>query len=111
MCEAMAANVNMSYSKNMPPIGSKSTQTNEAMKMMHEIGMMDFVVVEMTEYLDTHPTDKEAIDYLDYYVKLKNNMMQEFAEKYWPLSLATAGNSQKKWEWALQDPPWKGMCK
>lgn len=111
MCKSMEANVNMNYQRGMASLGKKSTQINEAKRMLHDIGMIDFVVVEMAEYLDTHPKDKEAIDYFNYYAKLKNNMMQEFADKYWPLTLATADNSQNEWTWALQEPPWKGMGK
>ncbi|MEG1847651.1 MAG: spore coat protein CotJB [Lachnospiraceae bacterium] len=80
----------------------------EQAKLLHEIGMTDFVVVEMAEYLDTHPHDQEAIEYFNYYAGLKNRMMAEYAEKYYPLTLATANNSGKEWEWGLQNPPWQG---
>ncbi len=111
MCESVEANVNMNYKRGMGQFAKKSTQMNEAKKMLNEIGMIDFVVVEMALYLDTHPRDKEAINYFNYYAKMKNKMMEEFAEKYWPLSLATADNSQNEWTWALQEPPWKGMVR
>ena len=62
---------------------------NEQQKMLCEIGMIDFVIVEMTEYLDTHPDDKEAIDYVNYYICMKNTMMQDYAEKYEPLFSTT----------------------
>ena len=45
-------------------------------RLLHEIGVIDFVVVEMTEYLDTHPTDKEAMEYLNHYVRMKNQAMR-----------------------------------
>ena len=35
---------------------------NEQSRLFHEIGVISFVVVEMNEYLDTHPTDREAIE-------------------------------------------------
>ncbi len=111
MCKSMEENVNINYQKAMPPMGKRTTQMSEAKKMLNEIGMIDFVVIEMTEYLDTHPKDKEAINYFNYYAKLKDKMMREFADKYWPLSLATADNSKNEWSWVLQEPPWKGMVK
>ena len=30
---------------------------SEREQLFHDIGVIDFVIVEMTEYLDTHPTD------------------------------------------------------
>ena len=49
---------------------------SEREQLFHDIGVIDFVVVEMTEYLDTHPTDKEAMDYLNHYVCMKNQAMR-----------------------------------
>ena len=42
---------------------------NERSRLFHDIGVIDFVIVEMNEYLDTHPTDKEAMEYLCAYEK------------------------------------------
>ena len=46
---------------------------NDRMRMLHDIGVMGFVIVEMNEYLDTHPTDKNAMDYLAHYVHEKSS--------------------------------------
>lgn len=81
---------------------------SEQQRLLHDIGVTDFVLVEMNEYLDTHPKDKQAIDYFNYYAKMKNRLMKEFAEKYWPLSIATADNSGAEWTWALMPQPWEG---
>ncbi len=45
---------------------------------------------EMTLYLDTHPYETEAIDYLTYYVRRKNQLMKEYAYQYGPLTIVTA---------------------
>ena len=72
------------------------TFRNEQEKLLHNIRLMDFVIVEMNLYLDTHPTDTEAVDYLKHYVRMKNQAMREYASKYTPLSLATADPSTCK---------------
>lgn len=112
MCQIMGMNqsYNSTMSHNMRA-NYKGMNQNEQQRLLHEIGMIDFVIVEMTLYLDTHPDDAEAIDYFNYYAKLKNRLMKEYAEKYAPLTLATADNSSKSWDWVLQEPPWKGACK
>ena len=42
-------------------------------RLLEEIGILDFVVVELVLFLDTHPRHQEAMHYFDYY----NQMLQE----------------------------------
>ncbi|MDE5867197.1 MAG: spore coat protein CotJB [Lachnospiraceae bacterium] len=84
---------------------------NEQEKLLHNISLMDFVIVEMTEYLDTHPADSEAIDYLKHYVRMKNQALREYASKYSPLTISTAdASSCNEWPWATTPMPWEGGC-
>lgn len=84
---------------------------SEQCRLFHDIGVIDFVIVEMNEYLDTHPTDKEAIEYLSHYVLMKNQAMREYAMKYGPLRISDADNcSESEWKWATQPWPWEGGC-
>lgn len=84
--------------------------STEQENMLHNIGVVDFVAVEMTLYLDTHPTDREAMEYFNHYMRLKNQMMRDYSNKFGPLSLSGADNSSKEWKWALQPMPWEGGC-
>lgn len=77
---------------------------------LHDIGVVDFVIVEMALYLDTHPHDREALEYFNHYTRMKNQMMRDYAEKYGPLSLSTADSVSKEWKWVLQPMPWEGGC-
>ena len=43
--------------------------------ILEEITQVGFAVDEMTLYLDTHPYETEAIDYLTYYDRRKNQLM------------------------------------
>lgn len=80
--------------------------------LLHEISKIDFAVVEMTLYLDTHPHEREAIAYLNHYVKLKNQLEKEYSYKYEPLSVSYANESDdNKWLWALAPMPWEGGCR
>jgi spore coat protein JB len=83
----------------------------EREQLYHDIGVIDFVIIEMTEYLDTHPSDREAMEYLSHYVRMKNQAMREYAMKYEPLRISdTDSGSQNEWKWATTDFPWKGGC-
>lgn len=84
---------------------------NEQSRLLHEIDVIDFVIVEMNLYLDTHPTDKEAIEYISHYVHMKNQAMHEYAMKFGPLCLTEVDScNQNEWKWASQPWPWEGVC-
>ncbi len=86
-------------------------QNNEQRRLLHEIGVISFVVTEMNLYLDTHPTDKDAMEYLNHYVRMKNKAMREYAMKYSPLRISDAdGCPQSEWKWATEPWPWEGGC-
>ena len=82
----------------------------EQENMLRNIGIVDFVTIEMTEYLDTHPFDREAMEYFNHYMRMKNQMMHDYAVKFGPLSLSVADTCGKEGKWALQPMPWEGGC-
>lgn len=87
------------------------TIRSEQDKLLHHINLMSFVIVEMTLYLDTHPYDSEAIDYLKHYVRMKDKAMKEYAAQFGPLTIDTADSANgKEWQWALSAMPWEGGC-
>lgn len=38
----------------------------EMNRMLKDIGIIDFALVELNEYLDTHPFDKRAMEYFNH---------------------------------------------
>jgi spore coat protein JB len=82
---------------------------NNREQLLREICVVDFVLVELTEYLDTHPCDTEAMDYFNHYLLIKNQMMKTFAQKYYPLTKEYA-ESSKEWRWGAAPLPWEGEC-
>ena len=78
-------------------------------QLLKDIGIVDFVLVELTLYLDTHPYDCNAIEYFNHYSKLKNHMEKEFSMNYYPLCMSLA-ESNKEWRWGSAPLPWEGAC-
>lgn len=78
-------------------------------QLYRDIGIVDFVLVDLVQYLDTHPFDREAIEYFNHYVKIKNQLMKEFSMKYYPLTKELA-ESNKEWRWGMAPLPWEGGC-
>ncbi len=70
---------------------------------IHEVG---FAVLDVALYLDTHPTDKQALEYYDNYKKLYKQASSEYSKMYGPLTIADV-NSDNQWAW-INDPwPWE----
>lgn len=86
------------------------TQKNNREVLLHEIDILSFICVEMQLYLDTHPYEYDAIAYFDRNNKMLNELRQEYAQKYSPLTLAEADTSEQKWKWATDPMPWEGGC-
>lgn len=78
-------------------------------QLLKDIGIVDFVLVELTLYLDTHPYDRNAMEHFNHYSKIKNQMEKEFSMKYFPLTKNLA-ESNKEWRWGAAPLPWEGAC-
>ena len=49
-------------------------------KLLYDIGVVSFVVVDLGLYLDTHPTDCKAMEYYNHYNHIRKQLMKEFSE-------------------------------
>lgn len=78
-------------------------------QLLHDIGIVGFVLVELGLYLDTHPDDRSAMEYFNHYSRIKQQMTKEFSLKYFPLTLGMA-ESSKEWRWGAAPLPWEGEC-
>ena len=76
-------------------------------QLYHDIGIVSFVLTELSLYLDTHPTDRNAIEYFNHYNRIRHQMIKEFSMKYFPLTLDLA-ESNKEWRWGDAPLPWEG---
>ena len=67
-------------------------------RMLCDIGIVDFSLVDLMLFLDTHPDNSEAIDHFNYYAKVKARMVQEYSSMYEPLTKEYAAINNK-WKW------------
>ena len=82
---------------------------NQQKQLLNDIGMVDFTLVELTLYLDTHPFDRMAMEYFNHYTRIKIQLEKEFSQKYFPLKKELA-ESNKEWRWGAAPMPWEGVC-
>ena len=82
--------------------------TCEQSKLLHEINILSFTIVELTLFLDTHPDNQEAMRHFDYYNRLKKDIYEEYNNMFGPLSLNQAKGRTQEFQWTMQPWPWEG---
>lgn len=80
----------------------------EQNKLLQEINILCFTVVELTLFLDTHPDNQEAMRHFDYYNRLKKEKYEEYSNLFGPLSINQAKGRNKEFQWTMQPWPWEG---
>ena len=76
---------------------------------IYEISMVDFLLVDLKLYLDTHPTDRNALDYYKHYAKVLKELREEYVCNFGPL-FAEDSNCETCFEWAKVPNAWEGVC-
>ena len=76
---------------------------------LYEISMVDFLLTDMKLYLNTHPTDKNALDYYHHYAKILKELREAYTANFGPL-FAMDSNCNREWEWNLEPNAWEGVC-
>ena len=79
---------------------------SEMEQMLKDISILDFTLVDFTEYLDTHPFDKQAIAYFNHYNKIRMDLTKQFSEKFYPLQTSFSSDTTE-WSWGLAPLPWR----
>ncbi len=73
-------------------------------EMLMKIRELDFAIVELALYLDTHPRDQKAICLHKKYCRELRDLKDKFQRKYGPLSIYYPCN---KWRWIEEPWPWE----
>lgn len=83
-------------------------QTCSREQLLCKINEVSFAVNDILLYLDTHPTDKQALAFYEKHTAKRRELMKEFSEKYGPLTVDDASKSSlDSWKWAQQPWPWE----
>ncbi len=77
----------------------------DRLEMLKEIMSIDFSLIELNLYLDTHPLDQRALRLHNEYVTASKCLRDKYEEEYAPLTHVYT--SKCPWEW-IEDPwPWE----
>lgn len=87
--------------------------------LLKQIGEISFTLDDLRLYLDTHPTDTDALDLFQKHMQMRKQLLKQYADEFEPLTcdcicLETNGSSatdtkyprQKHWTWSDGQIPW-----
>lgn len=83
--------------------GSKERQFH-ALRKLQEI---DFVLLELNLYLDTHPQDHDALKQYNYYAQKRKKIAREYEAQYGPLRNFGQSYLRKPNDWTKSPWPWE----
>ena len=108
-CNYTPEGINAAFGYNTMPLdnnnwncGNNNNDVRE--KMMAEIKSLNFAVIELGEYLDTHPDDQKALCLHKEYANELKEVKDKYQKIYGPLSIYYPCN---KWRWLEEPWPWE----
>lgn len=88
------------------PFHLKKDAANVVTGPLGELQALEFVLVELGLYLDTHQADAEAFALFQQYAALEKAGREKYESMYGPITLAAVAD-HKSWSCWLRDPwPW-----
>ncbi|MGE8204361.1 spore coat protein CotJB [Heyndrickxia sp. NPDC080065] len=81
--------------------------TPEYYKVLEELQAIDFVIIELTLYLDTHPGDQDAIQQYNLCIQQRKKIKKEFEKQFGALTHFGYSYSQYPWDWKEAPWPWQ----
>ena len=92
--------MNLSMNNNM-----SSSCDNTREEMLEKIKCLNFAIIELGLYLDTHPDDEKALCLHRKYCKEYRELTDNYQKVYGPLTIQFPCN---KWRWLEEPWPWEG---
>lgn len=68
-----------------------------------------FALDDTILFLDTHPDNREALDFYHHYKKIYDEAMEEYQECYGPINSKSVDQTNY-WTWVKTPWPWEGEC-
>ena len=81
---------------------------NEKRDLKRKIHALDFAIHELVLFLDTHPTNKKAMELLKEYRIKRKETIELYERKYGPYIVTSAGvPANGCWQWLENPWPWE----
>lgn len=83
--------------------------TNEKEKLLYEIAKYSFATHDLNLYLDLHNDDNSLLMLFNDYRKKTNDLINEYENKFGPMTISTDDEKSIPFKWASKDFPWGGI--
>lgn len=80
---------------------------NEQAKLLTDIDSLCFALTDLNLYLDINRNDKDIINLYNQYRQKKNNLLEQYQNKYGPITLDSESLNKVPWEWDNLPWPWE----
>lgn len=84
-----------------------SPVTAKSIKLLEELQAIDFVLVELTLYLDTHPEDEEALTQFNETAQTRHELKEKVEAEFGSLTKMEPHNGGKSKGWDAGPWPWQ----
>lgn len=74
---------------------------------LEELQTVDFVLLELNLYLDTHPGDAQALEQFNSCAQHREGLKQKFESDFGPLLNFGQSYSRYPWQWIEAPWPWQ----
>lgn len=74
---------------------------------LEQLQIVDFALVELTLYLDTHPADMQAVQQFNQLAQQRAQLAHAFEIKYGPLMQFGHSFTRFPWQWSETPWPWQ----
>ena len=101
----MTANMNWSMQNNNMSECECNEFNQTRADMLERIKCLNFAIIELGLYLDTHPDDEKALCLHRKYCKEYRELTDKYQKVYGPLTIQFPCN---KWRWLEEPWPWEG---
>lgn len=82
--------------------------TNERDRQLLEIQKVAFAMKDINLYLDVHPEDRCMINLYNRYLNQKRELLQNFENRFGPITLDSKSLNSTPWAWNTTKWPWEG---
>jgi spore coat protein JB len=86
--------------------GSAMSSNRDRLKLLEEIAALEFTVIELNLYLNTHPRDREALSEFNKAVT-GVKALKEVYDKNFGMITSQDSFSSYPWEWLAEPWPWE----
>lgn len=74
--------------------------------LLMDIQKVDFMLYDLNEFLDTHPTCQEALQEFSNLVRISQKLRKSYEKQYGPLMAMTWDSAESEWPWIQNPWPW-----